>query len=271
LGTQVKLTDHPTRIVTLAPSLGELAADLAGSSIERIVGVSDYTDYPPALSKVKSVGSYARFNLEAVAALKPDLIVATRDGNAPDQVEHLRELRLPVIVVKTSSFSDIEESIRILSQAMDAEKLGEAELQRLKKGLEVFSQRIAARHKEGQPDPRVLLQLDSNPLVVVGKGTFLNEALSKVGAVNVYGDVDKAYPKPTVEDAVRRNPDVILVLGMEKNMKSFEQAGKDWQRFPKIKAVRMGHVRVIQADEIIRPSLRILEGLSILEQAVHGK
>jgi iron complex transport system substrate-binding protein len=271
LGTSVKLADHPARIVTLAPSLGELAADLLGDQLDSIVGVSDYTDYPAALSKVKSIGSYARFNLETVAGLKPDLIIATSDGNARDQIEHLRELHLPVVVVKTSSFSDIDQSMAILSQALGVEKAGESLRSRFQEGLKKISARTAARRASGAPAPQVLLQLDGNPLVVAGSGTFLNEALLKIGAENLYSDIRKPYPKPTVEDVVRRDPDVILLLGMEKNLNSFEKAAKDWQRFPKMKAMHAGRIRVIRADEIIRPSLRVLEGLALLEQAVYGK
>ena len=66
----------PQRIVTLAPSLGELAADLAGGNLGRIVGVSEYTDYPPTLKHVASIGPYSKVNLERVVALKPDLTSA---------------------------------------------------------------------------------------------------------------------------------------------------------------------------------------------------
>ncbi len=270
-GTHVKIADHPVRIVTLAPSLGELAADLLGDSLDRIVGVSDYTDYPPVLSKAKSVGSFARFNLETVVALKPDLVVATSDGNARDQIEHLRELHLPVVVVKTSSFADIDQSILILAQALDVQKLGDSIRKRLSDGLKKIEARTLERRKSGKPGPQVLLQLDTNPLVVAGSSTFLNEALLKVGARNVYSDIGKPYPKPTLEDVVRRNPDVILLLGMENNLMSFKNAAKDWQRFSKMKAVRSRQIQVIQADEMMRPSLRILDGLSLLEQAIYGK
>jgi iron complex transport system substrate-binding protein len=271
LGTQVKLADHPVRIVTLAPSLGELASDLLGDSIERIVGVSDYSDFPPALSKIKNVGSYARFNLEAVVALKPDLVLATSDGNARDQIDHLRELHLPVAVVKTSSFSEIDQSIEILAKALDAEKLGAALRKQLKEGLQHIEVRAEARRKEGKAAPTVLLELDSNPLIVAGNTTFLNEALQKVGAKNIYSDLDKPYPKPSTEDVVKRDPDVILLLAMDRNLKSFEQAARDWKRFTKMKAVQSGKIKVIRADTVIRPSLRILEGLSILESAIYGK
>src|SRR6185369_804083 len=102
----------------------------------------------------------------AVAALKPDLVIATSDGNARDQIEHLRELRLPVLVVKTSNFDEIEQSIRILSKALDAEKIGDAAIHRIKEGLENLARRADARHKAGTPEARVLLELDWNPLVV---------------------------------------------------------------------------------------------------------
>jgi iron complex transport system substrate-binding protein len=250
--------------------LGELSADILGDSIDRIVGVSDYTDFPPALSKVKNVGSYARFNLEAVAALKPDLIIATSDGNARDQIEHLRELHFPVIVVKTSSFAEIDQSIQLLSLALDAEKTGGTIRKQLHEGLKHIEARTEARKRAGQPEPKVLLQLDSNPLVAAGNSTFLNEALLKVGARNAYADVSKPYPKPTIEDVVMRDPDVILLLGMEKNLQSFEKAAQDWKRFTKMKAVKTGKIRVLRADTVIRPSLRIIEGLSLLEQAVYG-
>src|SRR5262245_40620061 len=87
--TKVVLVDRPNRIVTLSPSLGELAADLLGDNLDRLVGVSEFTDYPPALKKVNSVGPYHQFNLERVLALKPDLVLATLDGNPRDRVLHL--------------------------------------------------------------------------------------------------------------------------------------------------------------------------------------
>src|SRR6185437_8433109 len=72
-GTLVHIPSHPNRIVTLAPSVAELTAEVLGMDLQRIVGVSENTDYPPALQKVESIGQYQRFNLERVVALKPDL------------------------------------------------------------------------------------------------------------------------------------------------------------------------------------------------------
>src|SRR4051812_45152654 len=90
----------PKRIVTLAPSLGELASDLLGPELDRIVGVSEFTDYPPTLSKIPSIGPYVRINVEKVLSLKPDLVLGTVSGNSKEQVEQLIALGLHVLTVK---------------------------------------------------------------------------------------------------------------------------------------------------------------------------
>jgi iron complex transport system substrate-binding protein len=265
---KVRLADHPERIVTLAPSLGELAADLSGSHLEKIVGVSEYTDYPPVLSKVASIGSYARFNLERVVALKPDLVLATLDGNPKDQVLHLRELGIPVVVVATSTLDDVSRSMRLVAQAMGVSEQGEQMAARFAAGLRNIRDRAA--HREG-PKPRVVLQLGDDPLVVAGHGSFLQEALETVGAQNLYGDGATHYPRPALEDVVHRSPDVIIVLALGHDLTSFDAMAARWAQFSSLKAVKSRQVRVLQGDAILRPTLRLLEGLSLLEKAVYGK
>jgi iron complex transport system substrate-binding protein len=265
-GARVRLADKPARIVTLAPSLGELAADLCGNDLSRIVGVSEYTDYPPALAKVASVGQYARFNLEKVVALRPELVLATLDGNPRDEVLHLRELGVPVVVVATASLKDVEGSIRLVGEAMGVPEDGARMARSFAEGLT----RIRAKAASGAKARRVLLELGEDPLVVAGRGTFLDDALLAVGATNVYGDSDTHYPRPSLEDVVHRDPDVILVLALGGDLKPFEAMAKGWARFPRLKASRSGNVRIVQDNAVLRPTLRLLEGLRLLEKAVYG-
>jgi iron complex transport system substrate-binding protein len=264
-GTKVQVVESPKRIVTLAPSLGELAADLLGNNIQRIIGVSEYTDYPPVLKRVESVGPYFRFNLEKVAVLKPDLVLATTDGNPKDQVLHLRELGLPVVVVSTHSFKEIEDSIRLVAKSLSTEKEGDQIVGQLQRGIE----RIRARTRD-LPKKKVLLQIGAEPFVVVGRASFLHEAIEAVGGSNVYSDADSHYPRPAMEDAVSRNPDVILILALGNDLRPFQQMLKNWQSFPGLRAVKSHQVKLLKSDPIFRPSLRLLEGLAILEKAVHG-
>ena len=134
-GTIVQVPDHPQRIVTLAPSVGELAAEFLETDLDRIVGVSESTDYPPALKKTESVGQYQRFNLEKVMALKPDLILATLQGNSKDQIQHLRELGASVFVLNTATFSDVEEALREAAILLGEGTRGAAVAARFEKSL----------------------------------------------------------------------------------------------------------------------------------------
>jgi iron complex transport system substrate-binding protein len=263
---KVKVSDHPMRIVTLAPSLGELAADLSGGELSRIVGVSEYTDYPPALAKVASIGQYSRFNLEKVVALKPDLVLATLDGNPKDQVLHLRELGLPVVVVATANLKDVEGSMRLVGQALGAAEDGRRMAERFTTGLG----RIRLAGRRHFRAAQVLLQLGDDPLVVAGGGSFLQDSLEAVGARNVYGDADTHYPRPSLEDVVHRDPDVILVLELGQDTKAFEAMAARWSRFAQLRAVKTKRVGLLQGDAVLRPTLRLLEGLSQLEKAVYG-
>lgn len=263
-GAQVRLKSRPKRIVTLAPSLGELVADFSGADFGRIVGVSEFTDYPPALKKKKSIGPYHRFSLESVVSLKPDLVLATHDGNSKDQVLHLRELGIPVVVVASGDFAEVESSMRLVAKAIGLPKEGERMAQRFREGLEHLSLR-ARQQRQRKGSPRVLLQLSERPLVVAGGKSFLHSALEALGAVNVYGEMASRYPQPSIEDAVSRDPDVIVALSMG------DPALMLWKSFPQMKAVKESRLRTVAADSLARPTLRLLEGLALLEKAIYEK
>lgn len=277
MGLKVSISDHPARIVTLSPNVAEIAASLLGSNLERIVGVSEYTDFPPGLLHVKSIGPYARFNLEEVVALKPELVLANWNGNSKDQIDHLRELGLPVVTVKTDHLSDISSAIKMIADAMNLQTEGARAAAQFEADLRKIQ--LVAQKKAGAPAPRVLLQLDTEPMVVAGKGSFLNDALEKIGAVNIYGDSNISYPRPSMEDAVARNPDVIVFLGMKTGASSVADSQAEltkrilglWQRFPGLRAVKANKVEVLLSDEIVRPSPRVVAGLEALERAVYGK
>jgi iron complex transport system substrate-binding protein len=265
-GVSVRVRAKPQRVVTLAPSLGELAAEVLSEDLSRLVGVSEYTDYPPALKTVASIGRYDRFNLEKVAALKPDLVLATLDGNSRDQIERLRELGLTVVVVATSDFDSIGKSMILVADSLGDHARGISMARQFEQGLE----RIRARGRASATHPRILLQVGTEPLVVAAGKSFLSSAIELIGARNVYADATQPYPRPSLEDAIHRDPDQIIVVALSTDDRSVEAAAKSWKRFGAIKAVREKRVRILRADSLVRPSLRLLEGLSLLEKLVRG-
>lgn len=239
--TKVQLGDHPVRIVPLAPSLAELAADIAGEDLTRIVGVTEYTDYPAALEKRPSVGPYYRFSIERVAGLKPDLVLATFDGNNKDQVNHLRELGLPVVVVATGTFDEIENSMKLVAAAMGDPSRGEQMAAKFHQGI--LDLRAKSR---GRPKRRVLLQVGDQPLIVAGGQSYLNEAIETIGATNVYGSMKMRYPRPSLEDVITRDPESIVILALGKDLKPFYQMERRWAGFPLLSAIKSKQVRILK-------------------------
>ena len=265
-GAAVKLHEHPQRIVTLLPSLGELAADIAGQELSRIVGVSEYTDYPPALKHVESIGPYHRFSVEKVLSLKPDLVLASSDGNSKDQVMRLRELGIPVVVIRTENFAQIEESMIKVAQAMGQEGRGRQMAEQLRTGI----QRVRERSLKRSGTPlKVLIQIGDDPLVVAGGNTFLQEALEAIGARNPYARASVHYPRPSLEDVIQQKPDVIIVLSLGQDKRIFEIMARRWSQHPAIPAVKNKRVHLIEDDALLRPTLRLLEGLALLEKRVY--
>jgi iron complex transport system substrate-binding protein len=264
--TEVRLVENPRRVVTLAPSLGELVADLLGKDLVRLIGVSEYTDYPLTLKKLPSVGPYHHFNLEKVLALKPDLVLATLDGNSKEQVNHLRELKVPVVVVETGNFTEIAGSIKLVANALGVPKLGAEMADRLTKGIQRRKQSA-----QSHPPLKVLLQIGEDPMVLVGGNSFLQSALETIGAVNVYRDAKIPYPRPSLEDVLKKDPDIIVIVAMGDDLKQFDSMARKWRQFHGLKAVKNGRVHVLRSDALLRPTLRILEGLALLEDTVYGK
>ncbi|HTL11212.1 MAG TPA: helical backbone metal receptor [Bdellovibrionota bacterium] len=270
-GAKIDISRVPTRIVTLAPSLGELAAEILGPDLGVIAGVSEYTDFPPALSSKPSVGPFHRINVERVVALKPDLVLATLDGNPRDRVLQLRELGLRVIVVDTSTLDSVARSFLWVGHALGRTREGEGLARRLTEGLTALKARAAGRAHSGVPRPTVLLQLDRQPLVAVGGDTFLNQALEVVGARNSLEDLRTRYPRPAIEEVIRRDPDWIVVLAMAGSPDAaFAKMAEDWKALKNLKAVSRSQVRILKADGLARPSVRLLEGLALLEKLLYG-
>lgn len=266
LGSEVLVPEQPERVVTLMPSLGELAADILGELFPvRIIGVSEFTDYPPALTTKESVGPYHRINIEKIVSLKPQLVLASMDGNAKDEVDHLRERGISVLVVSTRTFEEIGKSIRLIGEALGRKTEGEQLAAQLERGTHRIHERTHAdRIASGKK--RVLIQVGDDPLVVAGGGSFLSEAVEIVGGVNVYKDLAAAYPRPSLEDVMMRDPEVILIADLGKSQAATSKMMKRWKVFSKLKAVQAGRVQVIEGDTLLRPTLRLLEGLAILEK-----
>lgn len=266
-GAKMEVVDSPQRVIPLTPALGELAADILGSDLKRIVAVTEYTNYPPGLKNLPLVGPYVRFSLEKVISFKPDLVLATSDGNSKEQIIHLRDLGIPVVTIGTESLAQISESMRLVALALGKPQIGVEMAERLERGLNRIRERGLGRTKK----MKVLLQLAENPLIVVGRKSFVHEALLLLGATNVYGDATAHYPRPSLEDVMSKNPDVIVVIALGDDTAIFQKMADHWSSFERMTAMKNHQIHILRSDELIRPTERLLEGISRLEKTIYGK
>lgn len=249
-GKEVRLKGPAKRIVALAPHIAEsLYAVGAGS---QLVGTVDYSDYPPEAKKVARVGGYSRVDLEAVAALKPDLVLAWESGNNMNQVDKLKALGLTVYVSQPNRMEDVAGQLERLGQLAGTENVAKAAADR-------FRQRIESLRKAnaGKPPVRVFYQIWKTPLMTVGGPQIISDAIKLCGGENVFGQINKMAPTVSVEAVLEANPEAIIATGMGDARPDWLG---DWDQWTQLLAVKRKNLFHINPDIMQRHTPRILDG-----------
>lgn len=260
LGRKVAVPENPQRIVALAPSLTEIIFALGGG--DRMAGATRFANHPPEAAELPRVGSYPRPDLERILALKPDLVLATKDGNPPETVHRLDALGVAAYVVNPADLEQLFVTIRRIGGVLGASETAEAMIRNFEKRLKAV--RV---HWRGLQRTRVFMQIGTDPLVTAGGDTFLNELMETAGGENVMADRD-AYPMVGVETVVALRPEVILITTMEQGA-NFETAKREWESWPDIPAARNGRVHLVDSDLYDRPSPRTILALEELVRLLH--
>jgi iron complex transport system substrate-binding protein len=253
----------PKRIVTLAPSCAEMVAGLGLGNA--LVGVTEYTDWPARAKQLPKVGSYVKLNVEAIVALKPDLVVATDDGNPPATLRRLERAGLRVVTLALRDFAAIQQSMRRLGAITGRT----AEAQRAVAEMTRVAGCVAARTRAVKK-PRVLFAYGVAPVVSAGKGTFTSELLAMAGASSITANVAQSYPRLNDETVIAGAPEVIVISNMSISTEAMQP--RNWlNRWPGIPAVRNRRVHVIDTTNVDRPSQRIAHGLMLLARTIHPR
>lgn len=252
---------HYRRIVSLAPSITEILFTLGLGN--RVVGVTQHCDYPPEALAKPRVGSYVDLNLEKILSLKPDLIIATVDGNEREVVKRLVQFRMPVFLTNPRNLEEVFQTIRGIGRITRTESRADSVAKALRQRADRVIRACAALSR-----PRVFLQINEQPLVTVGKNTFRNHLIELAGGINISGGESIAYPQYSVEQVLRGKPDVILITSMEREAAP-EKKKERWQAWTHIPAVQQGRIYLLNSDILDRPSPRLVDGLEALARALH--
>jgi len=260
-GRRVSIPDHPKRIISLAPSLTETLFALGVG--DRVVGVTDYCDYPAEASSRPKIGGMINPNLERLAALHPDLVLITKEGNRRDTLNAIEHLNIPIFAIETARLEDISRMFRDVGRAIGKAAAGASMAAAL-------DQRVARVHSAvaGQPARRVLMVVWLQPMVTVGHGTFLSDMLDRAGAVSIADTESQPWPKLSVEEIVRSDPDYIVVT----RSPGFAPTRDDLLKLPgwrELTAVKQDRI-VNLPDAAQRPGPRIGDMVETLARALHS-
>ena len=241
------------RIVTLNPMISEWTAEILGkeAALKKIVGATEYSNYPEYMKKVETVGPYPQLQSEKILSMNPDLVIASAEYNRPDQLEQLKKLKLNVVILPREEFSAMGAWIEQLGKALGEEKRATVMVQEWTHALA----EIPSLSKK----KKVFFQIQFLPLITVGKDSFLNAAFEKAGYENIFRDLPQAYPKVSKEAVLEKNPDEVMVFEMVKNQDDLEKVKDAW---------RKSLVRVFNGDDFARCSLRLLKAM---KEVVHDQ
>jgi len=249
-GATLRLKAPAQRIVSLAPHVTEtLFAAGAGG---KLVGAVVYSDYPAAARNIPRIGGFSKLDLEAIAALKPDLAIGWASGNSPAHIEKLRALGIPVFLVQPERIDDVAKSIERYGELAATQTLARA-------AAADFRQRLAdLRGKyEARPKVRTFYQIWKQPLMTVGGRQVITDVIRLCGGKNVFADLKPLAPKVTVEAVLAANPEAIIASGMSEARPEWLD---DWRQWRTLTAVKRDNLFFIPPDLIQRHTPRLVEG-----------
>ena len=261
LGRQVTLKGEPRRIVTLAPSLTEIIYFLGLGN--RVVGVTKFSYYPPEAAHKPRVGSYIDLNVEKIISLSPDLVIGTADGNQPGVVDLLEQAGIAVFIVNPRNIRQTIDTVETVGRLCGVPRKANALSAQLSQRVDRIIEKTKSRRK-----PLVFLQINLRPIMAINRNTFLHDLIQLAGGRNMTEDEPITYPRISLEEVIRKKPEVIIISSMERGGR-FEAARLEWLKWSSIPAVKNGRVHLIDSDLIDRPSPRIIEGLEIMARFIH--
>lgn len=249
------------RVVTLTPSATELVHALGATAM--LVGVDEFSTYPPEVAELPKVGSFLSPNLEAILRLDPDLVI-TDDIHA-DVEAALRDAGIESLTCDMHSLADVRAGLDKVSRRLGRPEVGARAITAIDDAVD------AAGTKPRPRAPRVLAVIDREVgglgnLVAAGPGSWIDELLAIVGARNVLAASGVRYPKITSEEILRGEPQVIVDASF---VATPERSAADWASVSSVPAVRDGRVVVLKEPYFLSPSPRVALALAELEAALY--
>ena len=259
-GVSVSFAQSPQRIVSVLPSLTEGVCAL--EQCHRIVGVDRYSNHPASIQRLPVVGGGIDPNIEAIVALKPDVVLLAVSSRASERLE---SLGLKVLALEPKNHADVRRVLKKLGALLDIpDAVGADRLWRvIDASVEAAAQSLSPRAK----NTRVYFEVSRGPYAA-GEASFIGETLARLGVKNIIPAALGPFPRINPEFVVRANPD--LIMAGNRSM----QAMASYPGWSSIKAVKEQRICVYSAGEsdvVVRPGPRMAEAARIMAKCIADK
>ncbi|MGF6807810.1 iron complex transport system substrate-binding protein [Paraburkholderia sp. Clong3] len=253
-GATVTLAAPARRVISLAPHVTELLYAAGGGP--KMVGAVSYSDYPPEAKQLPRVGDNKALDLERIVALKPDLIVVWRHGNAQRQLERLRELHVPLFFSEPRRLDDIAVSLTRLGRLLGTSARADAAAAAFRDDIARLRARYANR-----PAVSVFYQVWDRPLMTLNGEHMISDVITLCGGRNVFADLQPLVPTVSIEAVLAANPQAIVTAAPGATRPDTMLPQLDtWRAWPGLAAVANNNLFAIDGDLINRPAPRIAQG-----------
>lgn len=251
-GRKVTLPAPARRIVSLAPHATEML--FAAGAGARIVGVAEFSDYPPEARQIASVGSGVSLDLERIISLKPDLVIGWNNGAAASQLARLEPLGIPIYKSEPYDFDAIARSIENLARLAGTDATGDAAAASFRTRLKHLRDSYRSRRTI-----TVFYQIWRSPLMTLNGAHMVSKALQVCGGDNIFARLPQLAPTVSIEAVLKADPEAIIASSGEQ-----DDVLALWRRFPNLKAVGRHNLMTISGDLLNRSGPRILDGTEAL-------
>lgn len=256
-GVVVNFERSPLRIVSLLPSLAETVCELG--ECHRLVGVDRYTNWPANVRQLPQVGGGLDPNIEAIVALRPDVVLMATSSRAS---QRLRALGIKVVALEPKTHTDVQRVMTTIAQLLEV-----PDVQKTWRAIDVAVSAAAQSIPASVRGTRVYFEVSQGPFAA-GESSFIGETLTRLGAKNIVPAALGPFPKLNPEFMVRANPDLIMV-GRRSADGITQRPG--WLSMRAVREQRICLFSTEESDVLVRPGPRMAEGARLMARCLTDK
>ena len=265
-GSAVTIPEEPQRIISTAPSNSEILFALGLG--DKVVGVTDYTNYPEEATKVEKIGKMSPLNLEKITSLKPDLILAYA-GFQLKEIPRLRELGFNVLVIEPLNIKDTLKSLKMVATVCGIPEKGNTLVEDLSQRINKIKSEVSKIAISNRPN--VFIGGTYETIYTPGEGTLFNELITLSGGKNIAASLP-GWVKISPEFVAEAEPEIIIIpigamnLGEESKIKENVSQRPGWSNIP---AIKTQSIFIVNEDLFYRAGPRLVDGLELLYEIFH--